>query len=145
MGLGKTLTTIAYIMSLPQEKGYRSALVMVPKSLLKNWNSECTQSLWSGAVSWVIVHGSNPGSFNLSLEELHQHNIVLTTPNAVYKQQKEYEAVKKNMLEDGTFWMDLEIPHNGWPLLKIKRKETFPGWEMHKPWHMYTFHTAQLY
>ncbi|MCJ1247245.1 DNA repair protein rad16 [Trapelia coarctata] len=80
MGLGKTLTTIAYILSLNNDHGYKSALIMVPKSVLKNWVKEIEDSVWKETVSFVVMHGSNPGSFDLSVDDLNKLGFVITTP-----------------------------------------------------------------
>jgi len=71
MGLGKTLQSIALLSSIyPKTK--RASLVVLPKSLLSNWQKELEK--FNPSLTFYLYYGSNR-----SIEEIEKHNIVLTT------------------------------------------------------------------
>lgn len=73
MGLGKTIQIIAYLLSL-QEAGNRTPhLVVVPTSLLFNWQNELQK--FAPSFRYAVVHGSN----REKVSRFENYDIVLTT------------------------------------------------------------------
>ncbi|WP_114781400.1 DEAD/DEAH box helicase [Botryobacter ruber] len=71
MGLGKTLQTITLLSKIyPKQKV--SSLVVMPKSLLFNWENEVRK--FNSAISTYTYYGSNR-----NLDEAMEHHLVLTT------------------------------------------------------------------
>ena len=71
MGLGKTVQTIVLLSSIyPKEK--EPTLIVMPKSLLYNWENELTK--FNSNLSYYIYYGNNK-----NLLEARKSNIILTT------------------------------------------------------------------
>jgi SNF2 family DNA or RNA helicase len=71
MGLGKTLQMISLLSYVyPKEK--TPSLVVVPKSLLSNWQREITR--FNPALTHTIYHAADR-----SLKQIHNHQVIITT------------------------------------------------------------------
>ncbi|WP_375433981.1 DEAD/DEAH box helicase [uncultured Hymenobacter sp.] len=88
MGLGKTLQVLTFIL-LQRAKGYTAAnLVVVPTSLVFNWQAEVQK--FAPSLRVHVLHGS---ARNLITQNFNAFDIVLTTYNTVVsdiRQLKEY-------------------------------------------------------
>ncbi|HEX8428329.1 SNF2-related protein [Hymenobacter sp.] len=89
MGLGKTLQVLAFIL-LQRAKGHAAAnLVVVPTSLVFNWQAEASKFAPS-----LRVHVQHGATRSLTLRDFDAFDIVLTTYNTVVsdiRQLREYE------------------------------------------------------
>lgn len=75
MGLGKTLQAIAMLMSIyPKEE--LSTLVVMPRSLLFNWENEFAK--FKTNISYYLYYGNNR-----ELKEAKEHSVILTTYGTV--------------------------------------------------------------
>ena len=70
MGLGKTLQIIAYLSDESQEG--TTALIVVPKTLIENWNREFKK--YASEISTYVYHGSGR-----NFDEALKHRVVITT------------------------------------------------------------------
>jgi superfamily II DNA or RNA helicase len=89
MGLGKTLQTLAHVM-LEKESGRldRPALVVLPTSLLHNWQSEAAR--FAPGLRVLALHGSGrEGRF----AQIAEHDLVLTTYPLLWRDE---EALQKH-------------------------------------------------
>ena len=84
MGLGKTIQVIAHVLLLGQKKETSHAphpvLLIVPASLLANWNAEIER--FAPTLSVFIAHPSSQTSDqlkNINLEQIRSHNDVIIT------------------------------------------------------------------
>src|SRR5215203_4032437 len=74
MGLGKTLQVIAFILSQKKKTAHNTNLVVVPTSLLFNWQAEVQR--FAPTIQLLTHYGNNRPKNSLHFE---QHEIVLTT------------------------------------------------------------------
>lgn len=74
MGLGKTLQIIAFILSQREKHGHTTNLIVVPTSLLFNWQQELTK--FAPSISVWTHYGADRQKSN---EGLQAHEVVLTT------------------------------------------------------------------
>lgn len=92
MGLGKTLQVIAVLEKLREEKCFREApaLIVVPTSLLSNWQKELEQ--FSPQLSYHVYHGSNR---ILAIKKVH---VLLTTYGTLRSDQEIMKDLKWPLL-----------------------------------------------
>ncbi|KIY50140.1 hypothetical protein FISHEDRAFT_71758 [Fistulina hepatica ATCC 64428] len=80
MGLGKTLTMLALILATKKEpctEGFsNSTLVVVPLSVLSNWEKQIEDHCEPGALNTCVYYGNNR---NMAAAELASYDVVLTT------------------------------------------------------------------
>ncbi|QMU28058.1 DEAD/DEAH box helicase [Adhaeribacter radiodurans] len=74
MGLGKTIQVLAFILLQREKSKFNTNMVVVPTSLLFNWQEEVNK--FAPSLKILIVHGSNRV---INLKELDQYEIVLTS------------------------------------------------------------------
>lgn len=83
MGLGKTLTMIALVLAtksdLPAEYS-KSTLIVVPLSILSNWESQIKEHCIPGSLKSCVYYGTGR---SMSAAELENYDIVITTYNVV--------------------------------------------------------------
>ena len=93
MGLGKTLQTLAFLsVEKQQERLTSPALVVMPTSLLFNWQREIKQ--FTPDLSCLVYHGAQR---ELLQEHVARHDVVLTT----------YGLVARDL----EFWQQQELSH----------------------------------
>ncbi|EIN11511.1 hypothetical protein PUNSTDRAFT_111629 [Punctularia strigosozonata HHB-11173 SS5] len=99
MGLGKTLTMIALIMATQGDivpEWSRSTLIVVPLSILSNWETQLKDHVVPGALTHCVYYGS---SRNMTAKELQKYDVVITTYQTVTGEhpepKKDGEPVKK--------------------------------------------------
>lgn len=76
MGLGKTLQIITLLLSEKDEKGRMPSLVVVPKSLVYNWETEIRK--FAPNLKTLIVVGSKPDR-NRLVKEINDYDVVITS------------------------------------------------------------------
>ena len=74
MGLGKTIQIIAFILSQRKKRNQNTNLVVVPTSLIFNWQAEVKK--YAPSIKILTIHGTNRKT---EIEKFNQHEIVLTT------------------------------------------------------------------
>ena len=88
MGLGKTFTSLGLIFK--HVKTVKKTLIVVPKTLLHNWESEYHKyQEGRNKIKFLRCYGSNMCK-QLKKQDFYDHNIILTT----------YETIKRNQI----FW-----------------------------------------
>ena len=95
MGLGKTIQVIAHFLKLKEENKGGPHLVVVPKTLLENWQREIHQ--FSGGKLSVYVCDSSYCRFDSGF--LGRFDVVLTT----------YDTLRRNQAQLGTIDWDMVI------------------------------------
>lgn len=88
MGLGKTLQTLAHIL-LEKESGrlQQPALVVVPTSLLHNWQSEAAR--FTPGLRVLVLHGNQRAT---DFARIGEHDLVLTTYPLVWRDEEALQA-----------------------------------------------------
>ncbi|MFN8576796.1 MAG: DEAD/DEAH box helicase [Candidatus Sericytochromatia bacterium] len=85
MGLGKTLQTITLLSSIyPNEK--KSSLIIMPKSLLFNWENELKK--FNPKISYYIYYADNK-----DLKKAQKNNLILTTYTMMRSDIKEFKEL----------------------------------------------------
>ncbi len=74
MGLGKTIQAIAFMLLLKQKYGEQTHLVVVPTSLIFNWQDELEK--WAPSLKVLTIHGQSRPKNN---SQFHQYDVVLTS------------------------------------------------------------------
>ena len=84
MGLGKTLQTLAHIL-LEKEAGrlQQPVLVVVPTSLLSNWQSEAER--FTPGLRVLVLHGPTRAE---SFDQISRHDLVLTTYPLLWRDEE---------------------------------------------------------
>ncbi|KAI0074381.1 hypothetical protein K474DRAFT_1626028 [Panus rudis PR-1116 ss-1] len=83
MGLGKTLTMLALILATKSDVPTdfaRTTLIVVPLSILSNWEKQIEDHVKPGALTYCVYYGSGR---NLSAAELKKYDVVITTYQTV--------------------------------------------------------------
>ncbi|MCK5215399.1 MAG: DEAD/DEAH box helicase [Candidatus Omnitrophica bacterium] len=91
MGLGKTIQVLAFLMLLKKKKKTCSNLLIVPASILANWQSEIHR--FAPSLNFLIAHpGVNPKSKEILKKEQfsQEYDLVITT----YGLTQKYESLK---------------------------------------------------
>lgn len=76
MGLGKTLQVIAFLLSEKKEKGPHPSLIIVPTSLVFNWDEEITK--FAPSLKTILVHGNKTGRAEL-IKGIKDYDVVVTS------------------------------------------------------------------
>ena len=94
MGLGKTLQTLAHIL-LEKEAGRldRPALLVMPTSLLHNWQSEAAR--FAPALKVLALHGPQRRH---RFEQIPGHDVVITTYPLLWRDQEALEGYGYHLL-----------------------------------------------
>ncbi|MDB5121772.1 MAG: ATP-dependent helicase [Sphingobacteriales bacterium] len=74
MGLGKTIQIIAFILSLRGKSKHNTNLLIVPTSLIYNWQSEVAK--FAPSIRILTIYGANRTK---STKDWHQYEAILTT------------------------------------------------------------------
>ena len=74
MGLGKTIQTLALLLQVHQKPGLTPSLVVVPTSLVHNWNIEATR--FTPGLKVLLYHGLNRKQFQHDLES---YDVIVTS------------------------------------------------------------------
>ncbi len=94
MGLGKTVQLLVHVLSLKQSGAMEHpVLVVVPTSLLPNWESEIAR--YTPSLSCVTVHGPQRAC---QLEKLDEYDLVLTSYALLPRDLKAYKRHKFALL-----------------------------------------------
>ncbi|TFK54077.1 hypothetical protein OE88DRAFT_1695204 [Heliocybe sulcata] len=89
MGLGKTLTMLALILATKQDiepEFCQSTLIVVPLSILSNWEKQIQDHVVEGALTYYVYYGAGR---SISPEQLKQYDVVITTYQVVTKEHAE--------------------------------------------------------
>lgn len=87
MGLGKTVQTIAFLLS---EKG-KKTLIITPTSLIYNWKNEFKK--FADSMKVAVVHG-NKNERDKILEDINQYDVILTTYGTLKNDEENYKSLK---------------------------------------------------
>lgn len=74
MGLGKTLQIIAFILSQREKRGHTTNLIVVPTSLLFNWQEEITK--FAPSIKVLLYYGSDREK---TTDKMQDYEVVLTS------------------------------------------------------------------
>ncbi|KAI0688029.1 SNF2 family N-terminal domain-containing protein [Cytidiella melzeri] len=88
MGLGKTLTMLALMLTTKDDVPTdfaKSNLVVVPLSVLSNWEKQIQDHVKPGVLSYCVYYG--PGR-NMSASNLQKYDVVITTYQTVTKEHE---------------------------------------------------------
>ncbi|KZT19055.1 hypothetical protein NEOLEDRAFT_1142558 [Neolentinus lepideus HHB14362 ss-1] len=89
MGLGKTLTMLALILDTRQDippEHSKSTLIVVPLSVLSNWEKQIQDHVVEGALRYYVYYGA---SRSITPDQLKQFDVVITTYQVVTKEHAE--------------------------------------------------------
>jgi transcription termination factor 2 len=100
MGLGKTLTILAYLKlikdSSDDEDHYLRTLIVVPASLINQWQSEIKSKFYRNSFKVKVYHGSNRKK--ITREEMTFSDIVLTTYEIVTRESDRVDQETENLV-----------------------------------------------
>ncbi len=88
MGLGKTLQVIAFLLSEKEEKGRSPSLIIVPTSLVFNWDEEITK--FAPSLKTLLVHGSKEERRKL-IKTIKDYDVVITSYPLIRNDVKYYK------------------------------------------------------
>ncbi len=91
MGLGKTIQILAFLNNLKTKKVKGTNLLIIPASLLSNWQNETTR--FAPSLKFFIAHpGANPGSKIIMKDDkfIDNYDLIITT----YALIQRYESIK---------------------------------------------------
>lgn len=95
MGLGKTIQALALILSHPpQDSTYKTTLIVVPNSLLRQWEREIDDKVKPGhKLKTIVFHGAKKR--NMTVTKLLSYDVVITTYGTISHEWKRvYESRK---------------------------------------------------
>ncbi|AKD02358.1 DEAD/DEAH box helicase [Pontibacter korlensis] len=78
MGLGKTVQVIAFMLLLREKREKQTHLLVVPTSLIPNWQAELNR--FAPSLQLHIHHGPNRAK---ATDTFHEYNVVITTYNTL--------------------------------------------------------------
>ncbi|KAL0578764.1 hypothetical protein V5O48_003262 [Marasmius crinis-equi] len=112
MGLGKTLTMLALILETKQDVPSdfsKSTLVVVPLSVLSNWEKQVEDHCAPNALSYCTYYGSSRDK--LSANELKKYDVVFTTYQTVTSEHdaEDGRATKKKKIDRTLFDMRWKV------------------------------------
>ncbi|MEN9609841.1 MAG: hypothetical protein RLZZ628_655 [Bacteroidota bacterium] len=93
MGLGKTLQAITFLQNQAELKPDRQNLVIVPKSLVFNWQSECAK--FAPKLKILVYYGQQR---NKTLDLFKTKNLIISTYGAVRSDVDELMKIKFNYI-----------------------------------------------
>ena len=101
MGLGKSLSIIALIASHPapsiprQSPDFcKATLLVVPYTLIPNWESQLKCHLYNQTLSWTRYHGSNRKA-----DRLHEYDVVITTYHTLAMESKKAKQLPQSVIQ----------------------------------------------
>jgi non-specific serine/threonine protein kinase len=77
MGLGKTIQVIALLLDLRREEPKRASLLVVPASLIANWNAELAR--FAPSLSFAVAHPSEGTAREVGPGTADAHDLIVTT------------------------------------------------------------------
>ena len=86
MGLGKTIQTIAFLLS---EEGKKS-LIITPTSLIYNWKNEFER--FAPSLKIALVHENKSERFKI-ISEMNDYDVLLTTYGTLRNDKENYENI----------------------------------------------------
>ncbi|KAI0035861.1 SNF2 family N-terminal domain-containing protein [Vararia minispora EC-137] len=96
MGLGKTLTMLSLIVSTKEDShtGFsKSTLVVVPLSVVSNWEKQIQDHCTPGTLRYVIYYDKTRG---MSPQELAKYDVVITTYQTVAGEHASAQGISPN-------------------------------------------------
>ncbi|MEO0044159.1 MAG: hypothetical protein RL329_3607 [Bacteroidota bacterium] len=93
MGLGKTLQAIAFLVKQAEIKPDRQNLVIVPKSLVFNWQAECAK--FAPSLTILVYYGQQRAKL---LEDFKGKNLIISTYGAVRSDIERLSAIQFNYI-----------------------------------------------
>lgn len=90
MGLGKTIQMITFLLSEKQEKGSQANLIIVPTSLVYNWEEEVKK--FAPSLKTLLVVGTKEERNNL-IKESKDYDLVITSYPLVRRDIEEYKTI----------------------------------------------------
>ena len=89
MGLGKTISTLALMVSRPSSDKLKTNLIVGPVSLIKQWETEIRKKVKPGSrLSLLLLHNT---ATKYTYEDLRTYDVVVTSYGKVGAEQKRYE------------------------------------------------------
>lgn len=92
MGLGKTIQVIYFIMSEKRERGKYPSLVVVPTSLVYNWESE-VEKFSKGDLKTLVIQGSKEERLELA-KDMDSYDLIITSYPLLRNDLDLYENTK---------------------------------------------------
>lgn len=92
MGLGKTIQVIAFLMAEKEERGAYPSIVVVPTSLVYNWQSE-VDKFSKGKLSSLVIQGSKEDRIRQA-ENIMDYDLVITSYPLLRNDLDLYEDIK---------------------------------------------------
>lgn len=92
MGLGKTIQLISFIMSEKEERGKAPSLVVVPTSLVYNWESE-VEKFSDGYLNTLLIQGSKEDRIRQA-KNIMDYDLVITSYPLLRNDLDLYEDIK---------------------------------------------------
>jgi non-specific serine/threonine protein kinase len=93
MGLGKTLQILTLLQSFKNEKGHVFALIVVPKSILFNWENEKIKF-----ANNLTLHKYYGLGRNINALEIKKFNIIVTTYQTLVKDVRKFQCIDFDFL-----------------------------------------------
>ena len=93
MGLGKTIQVIAFILSQKEKGGYNTNLIVVPASLIFNWQNEVAK--FAPSLELLTVYGSDRIKI---VDDFANHDIILTSYGTLLADIKFLKAFRFNYI-----------------------------------------------
>lgn len=90
MGLGKTVQMIAFLLSEKEEKGHGVNLIVVPTSLVYNWEDEINK--FAPTLSTIIISGSKPLRSQL-IKTASSYDLVITSYPLIRRDIDDYKDI----------------------------------------------------
>ena len=90
MGLGKTVQMICFLMSEKEEKGQGTNLIVVPTSLVYNWEDEINK--FAPDLSTIIIAGMKSDRINL-IKTCSRYDMVITSYPLIRKDVDDYKDI----------------------------------------------------
>lgn len=97
MGLGKTVQMIAFLLSEKEEKGHEPSLVVVPTSLVYNWEEEINR--FAPSLKTLIVSGMKAQRTEL-INSCNDYDIVITSYPLIRKDVDDYKSLFRYLILD---------------------------------------------
>ncbi len=92
MGLGKTIQVIAFLLSEKEERGKHPSLVVVPTSLVYNWENEINKFA-NGELKSIIINGPKEERLEYG-KKLMDYDVVITSYPLLRNDMDIYEDIK---------------------------------------------------
>lgn len=89
VGLGKTISTLALMVSRPASDRLKTNLIVGPVALIKQWETEIKKKIKPGSrLSLLLLHNT---AIKYSYEDIRNYDVVVTSYGKVGAEQKRYE------------------------------------------------------